>query len=38
VTVGNQDILIAGICLANGLPHLTGNASHFASIEGLALL
>jgi tRNA(fMet)-specific endonuclease VapC len=37
VTVGNQDILIAGICLANGLPLLTRNASHFASIEGLAL-
>lgn len=36
-TVGNQDILIAGICLANGLPLLTGNTSHFASIKGLAL-
>ncbi|HOW86701.1 MAG TPA: type II toxin-antitoxin system VapC family toxin [Candidatus Aminicenantes bacterium] len=38
VTVGNQDILIAAICLANGLPLLTGNTSHFASIRGLTLL
>ncbi len=37
VTVGNQVILIAGTCLANGLPLLTGNTSHFASIEGLIL-
>lgn len=37
LTVGNQDILIAGICLANGLPLFTGNTSHFASIKGLAL-
>jgi tRNA(fMet)-specific endonuclease VapC len=38
VTVGNQDILIAAICLANGVPLLTGNTSHFASIQGLTLL
>lgn len=37
VTVGNQDILIAGICLANGLPLLTRNTSHFASIKGLII-
>lgn len=36
-TVGNQDILIAGVCLANGLPLFTGNTSHFASIKGLTL-
>ena len=37
VTVGNQDILIAGTCLANGLPLFTGNSSHFAPIKGLTL-
>ena len=37
MTVGNQDILIAAICLANGVPLLTGNTSHFASIKGLTL-
>ena len=37
MTVGNQDILIAGICLANGLPLLTRNAAHFAPITGLSL-
>jgi tRNA(fMet)-specific endonuclease VapC len=35
VTVGNQDILIAGICLANRLPLLTRNTAHFALITGL---
>jgi len=35
VTVGNQDVLIAGICLANGLPLFTRNTSHFAPIKGL---
>jgi predicted nucleic acid-binding protein len=34
---GNQDILIAGICLANGIPLLTRNTSHFASITGLII-
>jgi tRNA(fMet)-specific endonuclease VapC len=38
LTVGNQDILIAAICLANGVPLLTGNTSQFASIQGLTLL
>jgi tRNA(fMet)-specific endonuclease VapC len=36
-TVGNQDILIAGVCLANGLPLLTRNTAHFAPIEGLVI-
>ena len=36
-TVGNQDILIAGICLANGLPLLTRNKAHFAPIKGLII-
>ena len=36
-TVGNQDILIAGICLAHGLPLLTRNRAHFAPIEGLVV-
>lgn len=36
-SVGNQDILIAGICLASGLPLLTRNTAHFASIKGLEL-
>lgn len=37
VTVGNQDVLIAGICLANGLPLFTRNSSHFAHIKGLTI-
>lgn len=37
ITVGNQDILIAGICLANGLPLLSRNKDHFGPVEGLAL-
>ena len=37
MTVGNQDILIAGICLANGLPLLTRNSAHFAPIKGLVI-
>jgi len=36
-TIGNQDIFIAGICLANGLPLLTRNKAHFAPIRGLEL-
>jgi predicted nucleic acid-binding protein len=36
-TVGNQDILIAGICLANGLPLLTRNKAHFAPIKDLVI-
>lgn len=37
LTVGNQDILIAGICLANSLPLLTRNTAHFAPIKGLTI-
>lgn len=37
MTVGNQDILIAGACLANGLPLLTRNKAHFAPIKDLAI-
>jgi predicted nucleic acid-binding protein len=37
VTVGNQDILIAGICLANGLPLITRNKAHFSPINGLTI-
>jgi tRNA(fMet)-specific endonuclease VapC len=35
--IGNQDILVAGICLANGLPLLTRNTAHFTPIKGLAI-
>jgi predicted nucleic acid-binding protein len=34
----NQDILIAGICLANSLPLLTRNTAHFASVKGLDIV
>lgn len=37
LTIGNQDILIAGICLANSLPLLTRNRAHFAPINGLVI-
>lgn len=37
-SVGNQDILIAGICLANCLPLLTRNTAHFASVKGLDIV
>ncbi|MFZ2055512.1 MAG: type II toxin-antitoxin system VapC family toxin [Candidatus Aminicenantales bacterium] len=37
MTVGNQDILIAGICLANDLPLITRKGAHFAPIKGLVL-
>ena len=36
--IGNQDILIAGICLADGLPLLTRNRTHFAPINGLVIV
>jgi len=35
--IGNQGILIAGICLANSLPLFTRNRAHFASIKGLTI-
>jgi predicted nucleic acid-binding protein len=37
ITIGNQDILIAGICLAGGLPLLTRNKPHFSPVKGLTL-
>ena len=36
--IGTHDILIAGICLANGLPLYTKNVSHFSKIRDLRLL
>ena len=33
--IGNQDILIAGICIANSLPLLTKNVAHFSIIKDL---
>ena len=36
--VGTRDLLIAGICLANGLPLYTRNVTHFSRIEDLQVL
>jgi predicted nucleic acid-binding protein len=36
--IGTHDILIAGICLANGLPLYTKNVTHFSKIEGLRIV
>ena len=36
--IGTHDILIAGICLANGLPLYTKNVTHFSKIEDLRVL
>jgi predicted nucleic acid-binding protein len=36
--MGNQDILIAGICVANSLPLLTKNTVHFTPIKELMLV
>jgi len=36
--IGNQDILIAGICIANSLPLLTRNTDHFSIIKDLRLI
>jgi predicted nucleic acid-binding protein len=36
--IGTHDILIAGICLANGLPVYTKNVSHLSKIEELRIL
>ena len=36
--IGNQDLLIAGIALANDLPLLTRNIRHFQKIKGLRIL
>ena len=35
--VGHQDIIIAGICIANGLPLFTKNTTHFRIIPQLDL-
>lgn len=32
------DTLIAGVCIAHGLPLLTGNAKHFGRVPGLELV
>ena len=36
--IGIQDILIAGICLSNGLPLYTENVSHFSKINRLKII
>jgi tRNA(fMet)-specific endonuclease VapC len=36
--IGTADALIAGLCLAEGLPLLTRNRRHFAQVPGLALV
>jgi predicted nucleic acid-binding protein len=36
--IGNQDILIAGICIANSLPLFTKNVAHFSIIKDLKLI
>ena len=36
--IGTHDILIAAICLANGLPLYTKNVIHFSKIEDLQVL
>ncbi len=36
--IGTHDILIAGICLANGLPLYTKNVTHFSKIEDIHIL
>jgi len=35
--IADPDLLIAGVCLATGLPLLTRNAAHFRRIPGLVL-
>jgi len=35
--IGNQDIIIAGICIANKLPLFTKNIAHFSVIPQLSL-
>lgn len=36
--IGERDTLIAGICLAVGLPIVTANAKHFGRVPGLTVL
>jgi predicted nucleic acid-binding protein len=35
--VGDMDILIAAVCLANGQRLITRNAKHFADVQGLVV-
>lgn len=35
--IGVADYLIAGVCIAHGLPLLTRNVAHFRRVPGLAL-
>ncbi len=35
--IGNQDILIAGVCVANHVPLMTRNTDHFSRVSGLEL-
>jgi predicted nucleic acid-binding protein len=35
--IGNQDILIAGICITHNLPLMTRNIEHFSRISNLKL-
>ena len=37
ITIGNTDILIAGIAIENGLSLVTNNEKHFEPIKGLIL-
>jgi tRNA(fMet)-specific endonuclease VapC len=36
--IGTHDILIAAVCLANGLPLYTKNVTHFSKIEDIQIL
>jgi tRNA(fMet)-specific endonuclease VapC len=36
--IGTQDILIAGICLANNLPIYTQNVAYFSKVKGIQLI
>ena len=36
--VGDLDVLIASVCLANGQKIVTRNAKHFADVQGLAVV
>ena len=36
--IGNHDILIAAVCLANGLPLYTKNVIHFSKIKDIQIL
>ena len=35
--IGNQDILMAAICMMNDLPLISRNIAHFSRVEGLKL-